>query len=368
VVTAFLLSHRSPVNARCSGDLFNFFSADNFCWWFDAITTFVRKANLILIHFCSSQAMATSQPHPNRRRIQKLAGNATTEYVGDHPERIQNNSDNIIEEPNLMVTAVNADGQFCLPLITRHLSLHFCEPLARTAAGTTYFYEADGLGSITSLSSSTGTLPQKYVYDTYGNLTSSTGSVTNPFQFTARENDSETGLYYYRARYYDPSVGRFLSEDRIRFDAGINFYPYVDNNPTDLTDPNGLRGKCPLFGPCYKIGPTRWRPPECPLKTPHFMPLPPGANVNYCGPGARGGDPTGAVDAACMRHDQCYLDHNGLTFLDHWSESPSRKKDVETCDQALCNELDNASHTQVFDPNQGYANAGVRLTFGCRQH
>jgi RHS repeat-associated protein len=52
----------------------------------------------------------------------------------------------------------------------------------------------------------------KYEYDSFGNLTISTGTVENPFRYTGRELDSETGLYYYRARYYDPTTGRFLSE------------------------------------------------------------------------------------------------------------------------------------------------------------
>ena len=52
--------------------------------------------------------------------------------------------------------------------------------------------------------------------------------------FTGREWDSETGLYYYRARYYDPRIGRFISEDPIRFRGGMNFYSYVLNNPVNL--------------------------------------------------------------------------------------------------------------------------------------
>jgi len=64
----------------------------------------------------------------------------------------------------------------------------------------------------------------------------------NPFQYTARESDPETGLYYYRARYYDPAAGRFLSEDPIRFFGGHNFYRYVRNGPTDFRDPLGLCG------------------------------------------------------------------------------------------------------------------------------
>ena len=57
---------------------------------------------------------------------------------------------------------------------------------------------------------------------------------------SARESDPETGLYYYRARYYDPSTGRLLTEDPIRFAGGRNFYSYVLNNPVLRTDPRGL--------------------------------------------------------------------------------------------------------------------------------
>ena len=60
------------------------------------------------------------------------------------------------------------------------------------------------------LTDGSGQLATSYVYDSFGNLTASTGTITNPFQYTGREFDSETGLYYYRARYYDPSTGRFL--------------------------------------------------------------------------------------------------------------------------------------------------------------
>jgi RHS repeat-associated protein len=64
--------------------------------------------------------------------------------------------------------------------------------------------------------------------------------VTNSFRYTGREFDTETGLYYYRARYYDPEMGRFLSEDPIRFGAGHDFYRYVYNDPIGLTDAMGL--------------------------------------------------------------------------------------------------------------------------------
>ena len=61
----------------------------------------------------------------------------------------------------------------------------------------------------------------------------------NPFQYTARENDT-TGFYYYRARYYSPSLQRFISEDPARFRGGFNLYSYAHDTPTNLTDPLGL--------------------------------------------------------------------------------------------------------------------------------
>jgi RHS repeat-associated protein len=66
----------------------------------------------------------------------------------------------------------------------------------------------------------------------------------NFFRYTAREFDTETNLYYYRARYYDPTTGRFLSEDPTGFWAGGNFYRYVGNHSTDLVDPSGLLQVC----------------------------------------------------------------------------------------------------------------------------
>lgn len=65
---------------------------------------------------------------------------------------------------------------------------------------------------------------------------------------------TETDPSYYRARYYDPQAGRFLNEDFIKFSGGNNFYTYVDNEPLDYEDPQGLKKyKCPLFGPCRQL-------------------------------------------------------------------------------------------------------------------
>jgi len=109
------------------------------------------------------------------------------------------------------------------------------------ASYTPYYYHADGLGSITGLSDATGTMVQTYGYDAFGNVTIS-GSVSQPFMFTGREYDAETSMYFYRARYYDPVVGRFVTKDPIGFAGGdVNLYNYVAGNPISLTDPDGLR-------------------------------------------------------------------------------------------------------------------------------
>jgi RHS repeat-associated protein len=166
---------------------------------------------------------------PSGRRIQKAltqsAGNVITNYVYD--------GDSISETADASgtVTARYSQGQ------------GIDEPLAAQNGGTVGYYHADGLGSVTSMTNASGALIQSYAYDSFGRQSSSTGSLQNPFQYTAREMDGETGLYYYRARYYDSQAGRFLNEDPSGFSSGENFYSYVDNDSVEFADPEGL---CPL--------------------------------------------------------------------------------------------------------------------------
>jgi RHS repeat-associated protein len=165
---------------------------------------------------------------PFGRRTQKAfthnGTTTTTDYVYDHSDVLE---------------TINQSGT----VLSRYTdTLNVDEPLSELISGTTSYYEQDGLGSVSSLSNSAGALANTYAYDSYGKLLASTGTLANPFQYTGREFDSETGVYGYRARYYDPSIGRFLSEDPMRFSVDENFYRYVYNSPVGLSDPSGLDG------------------------------------------------------------------------------------------------------------------------------
>ena len=107
-----------------------------------------------------------------------------------------------------------------------------------------FFYHADGLGSVTELTDSTGTVVQTYVYDSFGQIVQQVGTLANPYTYTGREFDTESGLYHHRARYYDPATGRFSSEDP--FFVSLNLYTYVGNNPIVFADPSGLVRKTQL--------------------------------------------------------------------------------------------------------------------------
>ena len=87
------------------------------------------------------------------------------------------------------------------------------------------FYQTDWHGNI-----------EGYDYDDFGNPTG--GNAANPFRYNGEYFDEETGFIYLRARYYDPGVGRFVSEDPIR--DGTNWYAYCVNNPVNAVDPSGL--------------------------------------------------------------------------------------------------------------------------------
>src|SRR5262249_3309508 len=157
------------------------------------------------------------------RRIQKVSATGTTYFLHDGVD---------------VIRELDAGGVSIAKYVhTKGID----QPLAINRGGAISFYEQSANGSVTSLTSSSGTISDTYEYGSFGNLTTSSGSTTSLLQYTGRELDVETGLYYYRARYYSATSGRFISEDPLRFGSGnVSFYPYADNNPINLIDPYGL--------------------------------------------------------------------------------------------------------------------------------
>jgi RHS repeat-associated protein len=189
---------------------------------------------------------------PFWRRIYKSSASGVSIYAYD--------GDNLVEETNASGAAVARYSQ----------GLNIDEPLAMLRSGTTSYYQEDGLGSVTSLTNSAGAAAQTYTYDSFGNLLAASGSLVNSFRYTGREFDTETNLYFYRARYYDPAAGRFLNEDPIGFRGGLDLYDFVLDNPMNMVDPFGLYPDPPQ-GPRKR----KPRPPSSPRKTP-----PPGLALN----------------------------------------------------------------------------------------
>jgi RHS repeat-associated protein len=125
--------------------------------------------------------------------------------------------------------------------------------IGRVAAGTTATYaQADGLGSVRLLTDGTGAVVGTRQYDAFGAARAQTG-ISLPFGYTGEQEDAESGLVYLRARYLDPSSGRFISEDPVAGGLAeplsLHAYTYVWNSPLVWVDPTGEDPDQPLFAP-----------------------------------------------------------------------------------------------------------------------
>ena len=164
------------------------------------------------------------------KRASQIVGTSTTSYLYD-----VNNS-----LPNVLTDGTNK-YVYGLGLV-----------YAVDGSGNVQVYHTDGLGSVRAITNGAGTLIQTYQTDEFGIPTNSQGTSTQPFQYTGQQVDGN-GLVYLRARYYDPTSGRFLSRD-ISFGATaspltLNRYTYVRNGPVNLVDPMGLSSSRALSAP-----------------------------------------------------------------------------------------------------------------------
>jgi RHS repeat-associated protein len=177
-----------------------------------------------------SGGTVTFKYDPFGRRIQKASSLSTTNYLYDEADTLEE---------------VDASGV----VVARYtMGPGGDQVLAESTASGASYYHPDGLGSVLSLSNSSGALTDTYSYDSFGNQVNQTGVIHNSLRYITRNLDSETGLLYLRARYFDPRLGRFLSEDPIKLLGGANFFRYSGNNPVNWSDP---KGKC--AGPDCKI-------------------------------------------------------------------------------------------------------------------
>jgi RHS repeat-associated protein/uncharacterized repeat protein (TIGR01451 family) len=170
------------------------------------------------------------------RRVAKFVDGVATYYVYD--TRYQ-----VIEE--------RAAGDQLLVRYTYGSGID--EPLTMERNGNMYHYQWDALGSVTEVTDATGNLVERYTYDVYGAPSFYDGAdnplsgsaIGNPYLFASRRYDSESRNYYYRARIYAPSIGRFLQMDPLGYVNGMNLYAYVGSRPADLVDPSGQLAPIP---------------------------------------------------------------------------------------------------------------------------
>jgi RHS repeat-associated protein len=179
----------------------------------------------------SNPVSATFQYDTFDRRIKKTVARARTDFIYDGAGVVQ-------ERPGFAAPANLLLGSWVDEMLVRSQGTDTLVPLT------------DALGSTVALVGAGGTVQTQYTYEPFGKTTATGTASSNSTQFTGRENDG-TGIYYYRARYYDPSLQRFLSEDpwysgyRRASEGGNegseNLYSYVRGNPISYTDPMGLK-------------------------------------------------------------------------------------------------------------------------------
>ena len=184
---------------------------------------------------------------PLNRLIQATIGGQTQSYVyDDQGRRIQKTVAGI--PTNMLYNGPDIVAEYGptwgLPLAQYTQGPKIDDPIIRATATAAQYYHQDGLGSVVGVSNNLGGTDATQRFDAWGNKIASTGT-TPHYGYTGREPD-ETGLIYYRARYYDPTVSRFTQRDPIGLRGGLNRYCYVGGNPVNATDPSGECPQCAI--------------------------------------------------------------------------------------------------------------------------
>jgi RHS repeat-associated protein len=173
-----------------------------------------------------------------RNRLSQIDGGATASFSYDSfGRRVSKNilgvSKNFLYDGSNIVQELSGTTPTA-NLLAGSLDEYF----SRTDSSGARHSLTDALGSTIALSDSTGSLQTNYTFEPFGNTAVNGSATTNSLAYTGRELDA-TGLYFYCARYYNPMLSRFLSEDPIGFDGGVNLYGYVSQSPVNAVDPSG---------------------------------------------------------------------------------------------------------------------------------
>ncbi|MCK4765024.1 MAG: hypothetical protein KAW12_22690, partial [Candidatus Aminicenantes bacterium] len=171
---------------------------------------------------------------PFGRRVEKTTGSSTTKYFYDFNQVIEerNSSNQVLKQ------YVYGNG---IDEILRVDKYESGNPIP-------YYYHTNAIGSVTAITGSSGDLVERISYDTFGmpTITDSSGEIIststigNEYLFQGRRYDKTANLYYYRARYYDPIMGRFLQNDPMGYADSMNLYQGFGMNPVNFIDPLGL--------------------------------------------------------------------------------------------------------------------------------
>ena len=207
----------------------------------------IQSYNSISYHYINDEHLKTVTSGSNRydlfydtlgRCVKRVLNRATTYYIYDREKPILEYRSSDLSRP-----AKNIYGKGIDEILMRY------DPSFSPAV--TYYYQQDHEGSVTHLLNTSGNVIESYKYDAFGapaiydgnGTPLSSSAYSNRFLFTGREYTNLFGFYEYRARAYNPMLGRFMSEDPKLFDAGdYNLFRYCHNDPLDLTDPTGLDG------------------------------------------------------------------------------------------------------------------------------
>jgi len=189
-----------------------------------------------------------------RNQLMAITGGSTASFVYDALGRRESKSIGGTAT-NFLYDGLNMEQELSgtTPTVNYLTGPGIDEQFSRTTSSGTQGYLADNLGSTLALTSSAGAIQTSYTYEPYGNTTASGAGSTNTLQYTGRENDG-TGLYYNRARYYSTAYGRFISEDPIGLEGGVNAYSYVLGEPLSFDDPLGLDLHVGLYQGAHGFG------------------------------------------------------------------------------------------------------------------